>query len=77
VDEWKPLPTVSSKVMPPPLRMTYPAGVMSFTVLYRRNLNLKAKFESGSSDLTSVAHNPFSETIYFRRYTRFQASILE
>jgi hypothetical protein len=24
----------------------------------------------------SIAHNPLSETLYFRRYARFQASIL-
>ena len=26
-------------------------------------------------EATSIAHNPFSETIYFRRYARFQESL--
>jgi len=29
----------------------------------------------GSNDITSIGHNPFTETIYFRKYSGFQASV--
>jgi hypothetical protein len=39
-------------------------------------LDLTAKLESGSSD-TSIGQNPFTETIYFRKYSVYEGLLGE